>query len=239
MLSQVNHWLYFVSSAVDLFLLLRVLGLKLQKTYFFITLACVLAVFFDAVGIWLGFESDENTRVFLYARFLYAFIYPVAAWDVFEELTPHLTKLRRLAISRTITSLVLITLFGLALSAFLSNGNDEDSLAFLKILAIFVWTGSSAASLSFLWVMHRGLRAQKITPPRNTFVWMIFFELILLAEITNCFLVQVSRDFNQTAREIAYLILGLYGVTVTAWCFFKLRALNPEAPSASASADAG
>ena len=170
-------------------------------------------------------------RVFLYSRFLYAFVFPVAAWDVFEEFTPHLAKLRRLAISRTITSLVLITLFGLALSAFLASGNDADDSTFLKTLAVFVWTGSAAASLSFLWVMHKEMRAQKLSPPRNTFVWLVFYELILLGEIVNCFLLQISGVFSPAGAEILTLALLTYGMSVTLWCAIKLRALPPEAPS--------
>lgn len=234
-LSQVNHWLDFAATAIDLLLLLRVLTLKLHKTYFFIALACLLTVFFDGVALWLGVESQENSRVFLYSRFLYAFVYPVAAWDVFEEFTLHLAKLRRLAISRTITSLVLITLFGLALSAFLASGSDADDSTFIKTLAVFVWTGSAAASLSFLWVMHKEMRAQKLSPPRNTFVWLVFYELILLGEIVNCFLLQIAGIFNRLAGEILTLTLLSYGMAVTLWCAIKLRSLRSEAPSEPAS----
>jgi hypothetical protein len=236
MLSQVNHWLDFAATAIDLLLLLRVVTLKLHRTYFFIALACLLSVFFDGVALWLGPDSDENLRVFLYSRFLYAFVYPVAAWDVFEEFTPHLAKLRRLAISRTITSLVLITLFGLALSAFLASGNDADDSVFLKTLAIFVWTGSAAASLSFLWVMHKEMRAQKLSPPRNTFVWLVFYELVLLGEIVSCFVVQISSMFSAAGKEILTLALLSYGMSVTVWCAIKLRALPREAPSEPAGA---
>jgi hypothetical protein len=227
----------FAATAIDVLLLLRVLTLKLHRTYFFITLACVLSVFFDGVALWLGPDSQENFRAFLYSRFLYAFVYPVAAWDVFEEFTLHLAKLRRIAISRTITSLVLITLFGLALSAFLASGSDADDSTFIKTLAIFVWTGSAAASLSFLWVMHKEMRAQKLSPPRNTFVWLIFYELILLAEIANCFLLQISGIFSHAVAEILMLTLLAYGMSVTVWCAIKLRALHPEVPSEPAEAD--
>jgi hypothetical protein len=237
-LSQVNHWFDFAATAIDLLLLLRVLTLKLHRTYFFIALACLLSVFFDGVALWLGPDSQENFRVFLYSRFLFAFVFPVAAWDVFEEFTPHLAKLRHLAISRTITSLVLITLFGLALSAFLASGSDAaDDSIFIKTLAIFVWTGSAAASLSFLWVMHKEMRAQKLSPPRNTFVWLLFYELILLGEIANCFLLQIAGIFSQVVAEILMLVLLTYGMGVTIWCVIKLRALHPEAPSEPAKAD--
>ena len=156
----------FVSAGVDVFLLLRVLGLKLHRTYVFITLACVLTVFFDAVYLWPGIGQQESDRAFYYSRFLYALVFPIAAWDVFEELKAPLAKLRRLAISRTITSLVLIAIFGLAIAAFVG---DTDGFEFVNTLAKFIWTGSAAASLSFLWVMHKGMRDQKTEAPRNTF----------------------------------------------------------------------
>ena len=44
-MSQVNHWFDFAATAIDLLLLLRVLTLKLHRTYFFIALACLLVVF--------------------------------------------------------------------------------------------------------------------------------------------------------------------------------------------------
>jgi hypothetical protein len=236
-LSQVNHWFDFAATAIDLLLLLRVLTLKLHRTYFFIALACLLSVFFDGVALWLGPDSQENFRVFLYSRFLYAFVFPVAAWDVFEEFAPNLAKLRRLAISRTITSLVLITLFGLALSAFLASGSEADDSTFIKTLAVFVWTGAAAASLSFLWVMHKELRTQKLAPPRNTSVWLLFYELILLGEIATCFLLQISGIFSQMVAEILMLALMSYGMGVTLWCAIKLRSLHTESPSEPAKVD--
>jgi len=96
-------------------------------------------------------------------------------------------------------------------------------------------TGSAAASLSFLWVMHKEMRAQKLSPPRNTFVWLIFYELILLGEIADCFLVQISGIFSPASREIVILALLTYGMSVTAWCAIKLRSIRPEAPSEAAS----
>jgi hypothetical protein len=236
-LSQVNHWFDFAATAIDLLLLLRVLTLKLHRTYFFIALACLLSVFFDGVALWLGPDSQENFRVFLYSRFLYAFVFPVAAWDVFEEFAPNLAKLRRLAISRTITSLVLITLFGLALSAFLASGSEGDDSTFIKTLAVFVWTGAAAASLSFLWVMHKELRTQKLVPPRNTSVWLLFYELILLGEIATCFLLQISGIFSQMVAEILMLAVMSYGMGVTLWCAIKLRGLHIESPPEPAKAD--
>jgi hypothetical protein len=237
MLSQVNHWMDFGSAGIDLILLLRVLTLKLHKTYLFITLACVLAVFFDGVTIWLGSESQESLRVFAYSRFLFAFVYPVAAWDVFEELKTALAGLRRLAISRTVTSLLMMTVFGLLLAGFADSGSDPNNLRFIFSLAVIVWTGSATGSLAFLWVMHRAVRAEKLDPPRNTHVWLIYFELFLAGEVVSCFYFLLPPFLNKNAIEILSLILGLYGIGITAWCILKLRAIPSDVPSTPLSAN--
>jgi hypothetical protein len=238
MLSQLNHWMQYVGVAVDALLLLRILTLKLHRSYIFITLSSVLAVFFDAIAMWLGSGSREFTLVFVYSRFLYAIVYPVAAWDVFEELKSQLANLRRMAIARTITSLLLVTVFGLLLSSF-APGNDEDpnGMAFLYTLSMVVWTGATTGSLSFLWVMHRGIRAQKVDAPHNTFVWMIYYELSLIGEVLYCFYLLVGPIFNNTTSEILLLLLALGGVLISCWCIFKLKALPSEAPPAQAPAN--
>src|ERR1700712_5621930 len=110
MLSQVNHWMEYVVTCADVLLLLRVLTLRLHKTYLFLTLLCVLAVFFDGVDLWLG-DSPEGGRVFVYSRLLFAFVFPIAAWDVFEELSTQLATARRAAISRIVTRLLLVCIY--------------------------------------------------------------------------------------------------------------------------------
>jgi hypothetical protein len=228
MLSQVNHWMEFVGAGIDVLLLLRVLTLKLHRTYLFITLACVLQVFFDAVLLWLGADSEESRRVFFYSKFLYAIVFPAAAWDVFEELKAQLANLRKMAISRTITSLLLVIIFGLVLAGFAESGNGPNDMAFLSVLSLVVWTGSATGSLAFLWVMHRGMRAQKLQPPNNTFVWLIFFELSLIGEVLYCFYLLVEPIFNPLVADILILLLMLYGTVITAWCILKLKALPSD-----------
>jgi hypothetical protein len=232
MLSQVNHWMEFIGTGIDLLLLLRVLTLKLHRTYLFITLACVLEVFFDAVELWLGAGSQESNRVLLYSRLLYAVVFPAAAWDVFEELKSQLASLRKMAISRTITSLLLVTIFGLLMAGFWETSDGSNEIAFVYILSMVVWSGSATGSLAFLWVMHRGLRAQKLEPPNNTFVWMIFFELSLIGEVLACFYLLMAHGFNPLVAEILLLLLAIYGTLITAWCILKLKALPSDVTSA-------
>jgi hypothetical protein len=236
MLSQVNHWMEFVGAGIDLLLLLRVLTLKLHRTYLFITLACVLSVFFDAVALWLGTDSEESRRVFFYSKFLDAVVFPAAAWDVFEELKSQLANLRKMAISRTITSLLLVTLFGVVLAGFAENGTSPNDMAFLSVLSLVIWTGSATGSLAFLWVMHRGLRAQKLEPPNNTFVWMIFYELSLIGEVLYCFYLLVEPVFNSVVADSLILLLMIYGTVITAWSILRLRALPSDVTPAPVSA---
>src|SRR3954447_639383 len=116
MLSQVNHWLEIAATTVDALLLCRVLLLRLQRTYLFITLACVLTVLFDGVQLWLGSASDASVRVFIYSRFLWALLFPLVAWDVFEELKGQLGKLRRVAVGRLASGLFFAVVFSLVAS---------------------------------------------------------------------------------------------------------------------------
>ena len=238
MLNQAIHWLEIVGTAVDAILLCRVLLLKLHRVYLFITLACVLAVFFDVViDLWLHDSSVEGVRVFLYSRFLYAFVYPAVAWDVFEELKPQIAKVRRIAIGRLISGLFFAVIFGLLASLFV-QGTEGAEPAFVTTLALVLWAGSSAATLAFLWTLHRVLRSAKVERPNNTSVWLIFWELSLLAEIANCFsglTLQVFR--NQLAEDILNVVFLLYGIGITAWCILKLRGLPPDVSSAPANAN--
>jgi len=234
MLSQVNHWMEFVGSAIDLILLLRVLSLRLYRTYLFITLSCLIAVFFDGVQVWLG-ESPEGVRLFFCSRFLFAFLFPLAAWEVFEEIKTPIANLRRLAITRTVTSLLTITILGLIFAGFAENGDDSTGLAFVSTLGMFVWTGSAAGSLAFLWVMRTGMKRQAVQPPHNTFVWLVYFGLSLLGEVLYAFIILVEQALPPLWRDVLYFVLALYGCVVTAWCVLKLRALPSDVSSAPVS----
>jgi|SRR5436305_2199135 len=222
MLSQVNHWLEIVATAVDFLLLGRVLLLKLHRLYLFITLACVLTVLFDSVQLWLGNASNASVRVFIYSRFLWALLFPLVAWDVFEELKGQIAKLRRVAIGRLASGLFFAVVFSLLASAFTeTDANGEPSLA--AMAGIVLWAGSATASLAFLWSLHRSLRTASVTVPHNTHVWLIFYELSLLAELASCFTLLVAPLFKGVSGDLLNILFMTYGVGITGWCILRLR----------------
>ena len=221
----------YVGTCADVLLLLRVLTLRLQKTYLFLTLLCVLVVFFDGVDLWLG-DSAEGARVFVYSRLLFAFVFPIAAWDVFEELSTQLATVRRAAISRIVTSLLLVCICGLVFSGLGDSSDENSAWQFTTTFAVILWCGSASGSLAFLWVMRKTLRTQALAPPSNTSVWLIFFALSMAAEIFDCFFLFLNDSLSLNLKEVIELFLLVYGTAITAWCIWKLRPLPSNMPSA-------
>jgi hypothetical protein len=207
--------------------------LRLHKTYLFITLSAALAVFFDAVLLWLGSESPQFSRVFIYSRFLYVFVFPAAAWDVFEEAKGPLVNLRKLGIRRLVSSLIFAGMFGFVLAAFGGTDDANATDARLDILALVCWAASSTASLSFLWAMHRNARLKNWPLPNNTSVWLYFFQLSLLSEAAAC-LFDIAAPLMKTALVgTGQVVFELYGIAITVWCVIKLRSGTSNLPTAS------
>jgi hypothetical protein len=238
MLDQTRHWVEIAATGVDALLLGRILMLRLHRMYVFITLACLLGVSFDVVGLWLGY-SQEAARVFLYTRFLYAFLFPFVAWDTLEEMKGPIAKLRRIAIARLISGLIFATVFGFLVSLLQDNTDGtENAPAFLKV-AFILWAGSCTASLAFLWTLQRGIRAQNLERPNNTAVWMLFWQLSFLAQVLECLATLVIGAFpwlQTTGGPVMELVLNVYSIAITAWCIFRLRSLPSDVPSAPANA---
>jgi hypothetical protein len=227
MLNEVVYWTGIAVTAFDGLLLIRVLTLRLHRMYAFITLGCVLSLFFDVVSLWLGPESEANLRVLIYSRFLYALLYPAIAWDVFEEIKGQAGKLRRMHIGRLLSGIILAIFLGLLVAINTQDVNGRPPV--LDILAFSLWAGSTAASLSFLWFMRRGIRTEKIGVPNNTFVWMTFYSFILLEELLVCFFSLGAPLVTHTAGQITNLIFDIYNLAVTAWCILKLKPLPSDA----------
>lgn len=231
MLDQANHWLEIVGTAFDGLLLCRILLLRLQRVYLFITLACVLELLFDGVGLWLGSASQENFRVFLYSRYLYALIYPLVAWDVFEELKDQISKLRRAAIHRLISGMIVATIFGLIVSIFVDTSDNTGEPVFITTFGLVLWAASCTATLAFLWTIQKQIREQKIPRPNNTFVWMIYYELTLIGELLTCLSLIIVPLMNTSVADVLDLLFLSYGIAITGWCIFKLRGLGSGVPS--------
>jgi hypothetical protein len=235
MLSEVNHWIAIIGTAVDALLLCRVLLLKLQRLYLFITLACLIGLFFEGVDLWLENDQIGNMRVFLYSRFLYAFLFPLAVWDVFEEMKSQISTIRRIAGRKLVSGIFFATIFGFLLSVF-GQTADSNAPPVSATLGLVLWTGSSTASLAFLWTLRRAIRAQNIGAPSNTAVWMVFWQLFLLAQVLTCFYFLIARYLRSETAYVLNIIFNIYGIVITAWCILRLRALPSDVPSAPANA---
>lgn len=218
-------------TVIDGLLLLRILQLKLHRIYFFISLAAFLSLFFDGVMLWLGSNSHEFARVFIYSRFLYAFVFPAAAYDVWEEAKSQVANVRRPAAFRLISSLLIASVLGLIITGFAANDEAGEGVV-LGSFAVILWAASTTASLAFLWSVHRLTRAKKIELPSNTAVWLLFYQLSLAGEVVACFLMIVDQQFSPFVGTVLDVSLGVYEIAITLWCIWHLRALSSDVPSA-------
>jgi hypothetical protein len=235
MLNQINHWMEYVAAGIDLVLLLRILGLRLQRTYVFLTLAAAVAVVFDVASLRF---AEEVPRVQIYGELFMALIFPLAVWDIFEEIAVTVAALRRMAMLRTLASLIIMFFFGLIWLTYLGQADDPSGLLFVLGLSLFVSTCSAAACLSFLWIMRRGLKMQKIQTPRNTSVWMIFYAFSMAGLLAYWFVLIMEEMMSEPVRNAlspgVNLFLNVYGMVITIWCVVKLRGL-PKDMAASVS----
>ena len=233
MLHQASHWTEIAGVAVSAILFYRVLALRLYRVYLFITLACILGLLFDGVLLWLGDQSPASSRVFLYSRFIWAFVYPMAAWDVFEEIKAQIGKLRRLAIGRLISGLFFAVIFGLIMAAFMDTDDTNGEPVVLGSLALVLWAGATTASFAFLYSIYRVLRTQPIVRPNNTNVWMYYYGLSFLAELLFCFLwITAPLTKSEAVGDVIAIVFTIFDIVLTSWCIFKLRAVASDMPSA-------
>jgi hypothetical protein len=235
MLSQINLWAERAGMLLDLILLARILTLKLRQTYVFITLFALLGLFYDGAALYMGSESADFRDVAALSRFIYAIVFPLASWDLFEEARLTVDKVRKMAMSRMTTSLLFISLWGLLIAAF-TGSDDGSEPQYLMRLAVVLWTGSIAASLAFLWVMRRGMKLNHWELPWNTMIWYRFFGLTLVIEAVSCalgialqFVHSASPSLAAQISQISAVVLEAGGILLTAWCVFKLRAVPSDA----------
>jgi hypothetical protein len=227
MLNQATHWMEIAGTAVDALLLFRILVLRLHRVYLFITLSCVLAVFFDLVGLRMGDSSPEYSMVFIYSRFLYAVVFPLVAWEVFEEIKAQVGKLRRLAVGRLISGIFFTILFGLLMTSVGDTDESGNGPSVLAAMAIVLWAGASTASLAFLVTIHRFLRGQPLfDPPNNTSVLLSYFELSFLGEVLYCvatFVLPLLK--SELTSSIMQVLFMAYAIAITVWCSWRLKSI--------------
>jgi hypothetical protein len=232
MLNQTIHWMQIVGTAVDALLLGRVLALKLHRIYAFIALYCVLELLFDVAAWWLGWQSDESTRIYFYSRFLYAALFPAMAWDVFEEIKPQITKLRRLPVARLVSGLFVTAIFACLMFATVEEKDFTTSSGVVELVGVFLWAGSCSASLVFISTLYRAIRAQKIELPNNTSVWLIFFMLTLVLAILEAGVILFGFKLSSMLQEIVTLGFLSFDLALTAWCMIRLKAVPSHGTAA-------
>jgi hypothetical protein len=232
MLNQTIHWMQIVGTAADALLLGRVLALKLHRVYVFIALYCVLEVFFDVVAWWLGWQSDESARVYFYSRFLYAALFPAMAWDVFEEIKPQITKLRRLPAARLMSGLFVTAIFACLMFVTVEEKDFASRSGLVELVGVFAWAGACSASLVFIWTLYRAIRAQKVELPNNTSVWLIFFMLTLVLGILESGVILFGFKLSSVQQDILTVVFLSFDLGLTAWCMIRLKAVPSHGTAA-------
>jgi hypothetical protein len=226
------EWLQMAVTVAEGLLLVRVLSLKLHRVYAYITLYCVLNLFFDAASWYLGWETPETGRIFIYSLFFFAPLYPLAAWDVFEESKTMVGKLRRLQMIRLISGLLLTSLCALLLGLTIEPTDASGNSMMAPFIGVFLLTGSASACAAFLWFVHRFTRANKIVLAHNTVVWIVFFILALLLEIIDCMAEFIRSLIPALASDLLSVALLALDFLVLGWCTLRLKAAPSDQPLA-------
>ena len=228
MLNSAVHWMLIVATVADFILLLRIVQLKLHRFYAFITLDAALGLLFDSVGWWLGWDSREYTRVFFYSRFLYAALVQAIAWDVFEEVTSRVSKIRRVASLRLRAGLVSTGLLAVLLWFTLASGDAAEGPEPVYFTATLLWGSSCLTSLIFMWKVSRAMSLERIERPHNTRVWTRFYWLSFSISLANCALLLTGLHLNSTASAILNLVFATFELGLVGWCVLRLRAHSQD-----------
>ncbi len=222
-------------TVIEGLLLLRMFSLRLQRLYTWLTLYWAVSLVFDA-GTWLlGFDTPQAIMLDRYAFFLLAVVFPLAAWDAFEEMKNVIGKLRLIQGSRMVSGIFATLLLGAILFAFMVPA-DADKDAGLLDLGPIVWFISLCASTMFVWSLRYLIKKQNLPTPGNTVLWVDVFLVVLGCEVLGWLAAFAEQLTGGPAavpvlRSIA-LGLNLIEVAATLWALIRLRA----APSDSSPA---
>jgi hypothetical protein len=232
MLKHAIDWMQMAVTVVEGLLLVRVLGLRLYRTYAFITLYCTLNLLFDSACWYVGWDSSEAASIFVYSLFFFTPLYPVAVWDVFEESKTQVAKLRRAQMIRLVSGMFITGVCALLIGLNLEPTDAQGNSTLPAFIGVFLLTGSASACAAFLWFMYRYVRTQKITIAHNTFVWVVFFISALVLEIVDCMAVLIRPLVPSGAGDITGVVLLSLDLALLAWCIVRLRAVPSDVASA-------
>jgi hypothetical protein len=231
MLVEVTHWVEMAGVVLEALLLVRLTALKLHRVYAFVTLYWAVSLILDSAQWFYGWESKESSQISLYALFLQALLYPLLAWDVFEEMKPLVAVTLRVQASRLISGLIATVFLATLWCFFLQDQFEKQPGAMTEYFALFLWMGSTAASLLFLWTVYRAIRKQGLALPRNTKVWAVLLLVILLTQIVMYLGIASGPFVGLTGLHILDLVAGVIGVALTIWCGVSVRSVPTDVAS--------
>jgi hypothetical protein len=221
MMKEAMHWMLLSGSVLDTVLLVRVLGLRLQRIYAFITLDCVLSVLFDWTAAYLGWDSPAALRVFVFSRFLYVVLTPLIVWDVFEEVKLETAKVRRLEAVRMIMSLVIMAVFFFVMLANVIFAAPSDATAgWPGALGFLLWGAACFTGMIFIWRTRRSVLKQEGALPRNTTVWSIYYMLTLASSVVD---VGIAFSGSKAYEDAFNIIVSVWLIGCTIFCVLRLR----------------
>ncbi len=232
MLDQTIHWMEIIGTVLEGLLLVRILSLKLHQVYLFLTLYAVVNLLVDVSSLAVGSESDPAARIFFYSRFIYAIVYPMAAWDVFEQIKTQVVKVRRVNTPRLVSGLFLTALLGLLFTMGLEDQELKGTSSSMDFIGLFLWVGAASSSLLFTWNVWRMARKQSVQLPRNTFVWAIYFSVTFALAIVDCAFDVAGGLLPHPLLQVSNIVLISVEMALDTWCLINLRSLPSKLSSA-------
>ncbi|MCU1292157.1 MAG: hypothetical protein JWP08_1007 [Bryobacterales bacterium] len=232
MLDQIVRWMQIIGTFMEFLLLLRMLILRFQRVYLFLTLYAVINFLVDASIILVGTESDPGNRIFFYSRFLFAVVYPLAAWDVFEEAKAQVSKIRRIHLPRLVSGMFITFLLGIATSFGIEDQYFKGTSTSTDFMGLFLWLGAASTSLLFTWNVFRTSRKGDVLLPSNTSVWAVFFLITFARAVIDCGFDVAGGLLPHGAFQVINAILLLFDLSLITWCLVRLKPLSPDVTSA-------
>lgn len=233
MLLQLLHWAAMAGTVLEGLVLLRMLLLKLHRVYLWLTLYWCLNLIFDVASWYLGFESRQAVMAQIYSWFLFGLVFPLASFNVFEEMDQSFGKLRLLQATRMVSGLSASLLVGAILFAFAAVSDPDVTFLALSPVVIFV---SACASIFFLWKLREVVVRQSLPLPRNTNTWMNVFLVLLACQIIG----GLSAFFGEVAPNWFFegldLVLNGIGIVAMLWTLLRMRAIPGSAAPAALNA---